>query len=100
MARLYTLAGIGAGIGPGTLNCPGDPDCPGYVEPMSEDYIHSLQDELTRLYTAAGDTAAPSPAAAQPTAQTFEVWLKAHQTAVIAAAAGLFVLAILTRQQR
>lgn len=84
MARLRQI-----GLG----NCPGDPECPGYVAPDSAEYNQSVQDELAALYDqyrALLDSSAP----AAPAAQTLEEWLRAHQKAVLTVCAGLVGLAM------
>ena len=83
----------------GLGNCPGDPDCPGYVPPGSEAWSQSVEDELASLYDQYRgliESQAPAP---RP-AQTFTEWLKENQTAALAAAGGLFLLVMFSGARR
>jgi hypothetical protein len=87
------LRGLGQGIDVGTLNCPGDPGCPGYVAPGSPEYIQSLQDELTRMYTQGGPIAPVG-------TSTITDWLNANSKLLLIAGAGLFVAIVLGKAAR
>jgi hypothetical protein len=80
------------------LNCPGDPGCPGYVEPGSEAYQTSLlQAILSNQADATGGTQTvyytPSPS---PGSQ----WITGIPNWVVGVAGGTFGLLMLTKAMR
>ena len=95
---MYVNSGMGA------LNCPGDPGCPGYVDPNAVN--------LLDLYPIGAALENPSPYGSAPggtggggTAPvvgggTFTSWLNANGTTLALAGAGLFGVVLLGRMAR
>jgi hypothetical protein len=81
---MYGARGLG-------LNCPGDPGCPGYVEPGSMDYQTSLLQEILANQAAGGVT---TPGTVAASTGSLSAWLNTNATTV-ALVAGVGVLLLM-----
>lgn len=86
-------------VGMGVLNCPGDPGCPGYVEPGGQDWQNSMLEEILGNQIAGAPTALPSSSSPIQSDGGFSLG-KISGTTVMFAGAGLLLVVLLARAGR
>ena len=87
--------------GMGALNCPGDPGCPGYVQPDSADYQKSLLERILANQVELANPPANPPESIVPL-QTVPgaSWLNDNGKTLLYAGAGLLGLVVILRVLR
>jgi hypothetical protein len=96
---MYGLRGLG-------LNCPGDPGCPGYVDPNAAAIQAALASAASGACTCVGgicqetgnSCAMPGALAPIVTSQTFGQWLSANGLYVGLGVAGFFMLMAVSKR--
>ena len=91
--------------GLGALNCPGDPGCPGYVEPGSNEQMVSLLNEILTNQSQAmqvppgGNNLPIQDGWPTSGGSSFTSWLNQNAGLVLGVGGGIFALMLLARSR-